>query len=118
VVERAVYRWDNPERQVDEIVFDPFTSPWRPAGSAAAAPAATAAAPTSVPSASAPASAFADVACDDLRAAVDAHERALLEAAMRRARFNQRVAAASLKLSYDQLRHALKRHNLLEKAAG
>jgi psp operon transcriptional activator len=116
VVERAVYRWDNPERQVDEIVFDPFASPWRPAGSATAAPAASA--PTSAPSASAPVSAFADVACDDLRAAVDAHERALLEAAMRRARYNQRVAAASLKLSYDQLRHALKRHNLLEKAAG
>jgi psp operon transcriptional activator len=117
VVERAVYRWDDPERQVDEIVFDPFASPWRPAGSAAAnGPAALPAAPSG-PS-GAHASTFADVACDDLRAAVDAHERALLEAAMRRARFNQRVAAASLKLSYDQLRHALKRHGLLEKAAG
>jgi psp operon transcriptional activator len=71
-----------------------------------------------VPSSSPPGSTFADLPCDDLRAAVDSHERALLEAAMRRSRFNQRVAAASLKLSYDQLRHALKRHGLLEKAAG
>jgi psp operon transcriptional activator len=118
VVERAVYRWDNPERPVDEIVFDPFASPWRPAA-AAAAPPAPAPQPASGPApASASASAFADLPCDDLRAAVDAHERALLEAAMRRARFNQRVAAASLKLSYDQLRHALKRHGLLEKASG
>jgi len=121
VVERAVYRWDDPERQVDEIVFDPFASPWRPAGSVAS-PAAPASAsvpsgPASTPT-STSTSAFADLACDDLRAAVDAHERALLEAAMRRARFNQRVAASSLKLSYDQLRHALKRHGLLEKAAG
>ena len=31
VVERAVYRWDDPERPVDAIQFDPFDSPWRPA---------------------------------------------------------------------------------------
>ena len=106
VVERAVYRWDQPERAVDEIIFDPFASPWRPI----AAPAASPAVPT--PSQPEP----ADLPCDDLRGAVEAHERALLEAALRRCRFNQRAAAASLKLSYDQLRHALRRHGLMEKA--
>ena len=30
VVERAVYRHEDPERPVDEIQFDPFHSPWAP----------------------------------------------------------------------------------------
>jgi psp operon transcriptional activator len=110
VVERAVYRWDDSERPVDEIVFDPFASPWRPVSAVAAS---TASSPVAAPSL-----ASTDMPCDDLRAAVDAHERAILEAAMRRARYNQRAAAAALKLSYDQLRHALRRHGLLEKPAG
>ncbi|MDB5688393.1 MAG: sigma-54 dependent transcription regulator [Sphingomonas bacterium] len=114
VVERAVYRWDDSERPVDEIVFDPFASPWRPVAASTPAPAPTEAAPAAVPQRAV----LADMPCDDLRAAVDAHERAILESAMRRARYNQRAAAASLKLSYDQLRHALRRHGLLEKAAG
>src|SRR5206468_6454380 len=32
VVKRAVYRHENPERAIDEIVFDPFHSPWAPSG--------------------------------------------------------------------------------------
>src|SRR5438094_2121832 len=31
VVERAVYRHEDPERPVDQIQFDPFHSPWAPA---------------------------------------------------------------------------------------
>ena len=50
----------------------------------------------------------------DLRAAVSSYERALLEDALARNRFNQRATAAALSLSYDQLRHALKRHKLLD----
>ena len=34
-----------------------------------------------------------------------------------RNRFNQRATAAALGLSYDQLRHALKRHKLQDSAA-
>src|SRR5436305_919764 len=30
VVERAVYRHEDPERPVDQIQFDPFHSPWAP----------------------------------------------------------------------------------------
>ena len=30
VVERAVYRWDRPDRAIDAILLDPFESPWRP----------------------------------------------------------------------------------------
>ena len=40
----------------------------------------------------------------------------LLEDALRRNRFNQRATAAALGLSYDQLRHALKRHKLQDSA--
>ena len=106
-VERAVYRHENPERQVDEIQFDPFHSPWAPMSSGSA----TAAAPPLVgeghETRSAP-----PVATSDFRAAVSDYERQLLEDALSRNRFNQRATAAALGLSYDQLRHALKRHRL------
>ena len=51
-------------------------------------------------------------ATNDFRAAVADYERQLLEEALSRNRFNQRATAAALGLSYDQLRHALKRHRL------
>src|SRR5206468_971526 len=51
-------------------------------------------------------------ATSDFRAAVADYERQLLEDALGRNRFNQRATAAALGLSYDQLRHALKRHRL------
>src|SRR4029078_1180300 len=35
VVERAVYRHEDPERAVDDIQFNPFHSPWAPAAEAA-----------------------------------------------------------------------------------
>ncbi len=53
----------------------------------------------------------------DFRAAVTSYERQLLEDALSRNRFNQRATASALGLSYDQLRHALKRHKLLDAAA-
>ncbi len=106
VVERAVYRWDDPERAIEDVEFDPFASPWRPAAAAQVAP---------VERPVEPAPPAPD--CDDLRAACHTHERGLLEAALVRCRFNQRATAGALKLSYDQLRHALRRHDLLDKAA-
>lgn len=111
-VERAVYRWEDPERPVGEIVFDPFASPWRPAGGAPVPQPANAqpvAAGDPQPAARAP----GDFADGDFRAAVLAHEKALLAAALERHRYNQRACAKALKLSYDQLRHALRRHELL-----
>ena len=114
VVERAVYRAEDPERSIDAIQFDPFHSPWAPADSASAAP---------MPAAEggqepAPAPIATPSQTGDLRGAVNAYERALLEEALARSRFNQRATALALGLSYDQLRHALKRHKLLDAAAG
>ena len=115
VVERAVYRHEDPERAVDDIQFNPFHSPWAPAAEAAQ---------FVQPAGEAPEEAFRPVIAapspaptNDFRGAVAAYERELLEDALRRNRFNQRATAAALGLSYDQLRHALKRHKLQDSAA-
>ena len=113
VIERAIYRWDDWDRPVGHIVFDPFASPWKPVA-ALAADRGGVGAPAPAPVASAPAAPdFADVT--DLRAAVDAHEKAIVEQALVRHRFNQRQTAKALGLSYDQLRHAMKKHGLGER---
>ena len=119
VVERAVYRAEDPERPIDEVQFDPFQSPWAAADIPAPRPqAATASAETAEGQ---PAAAFvaapASSATNDFRSAVAAYERALLEDALARNRFNQRATATALGLSYDQLRHALKRHKLQDSNA-
>jgi psp operon transcriptional activator len=117
VVERAVYRWEDPERDIDAVQFDPFHSPWAPAASqmlqarpSSAVTDEVPAAPAEAVSASAPPPSNAS----DFRAAVADYERSLLQNALAANRFNQRATATALNLSYDQLRHALKRHNLLE----
>ena len=46
---------------------------------------------------------------------VDAYERGLIEAALGRHRWNQRQTAPALGLTYDQLRHAMKRHGLMDR---
>jgi psp operon transcriptional activator len=108
-VERAVYRHEDPERQVDEIQFDPFHSPWAPTSNSAAA---FVSAPVAEPARANEAPSAPPAATNDFRAAVADYERQLLEDALRRNRFNQRATAVALGLSYDQLRHALKRHRL------
>jgi psp operon transcriptional activator len=108
VVERAVYRWGNPESPVDTIQFDPFESPWRPMSETRSAEPANDV--TILPPQS---SAFDPSGCADFRLAVAEYEKAILSAALERCRWNQRAAASALQLSYDQLRHALKRHELM-----
>ena len=48
----------------------------------------------------------------DFRIAVAEYEKAILSAALEKCRWNQRAAAAALSLTYDQLRHAMRRHEL------
>ncbi|WP_309658122.1 phage shock protein operon transcriptional activator [Sphingomonas sp. SORGH_AS_0802] len=120
VVERAVYRWER-DGPVDSIEIDPFASPYRPRGQA---PAATRAqqAERAEPEAeegasSAPGSDDEVAACEvgpsDFKSRVARFERKLLARALAENRFNQRQTADSLGLSYDQLRHALRRHDLI-----
>ncbi|WP_423142362.1 phage shock protein operon transcriptional activator [Parablastomonas sp. CN1-191] len=112
VIERAVYRWGTWDQPIAHIVFDPFDSPWKPASVAPAQPSAAAPAPA----APSPPAHFDSI--DDLRGAVEAHERAIVEHHLARNRFNQRQTAKALGLSYDQLRHCLKKHGLMERGDG
>ena len=48
----------------------------------------------------------------DLKATLAAQEKSLLQEALEINRFNQRETAKHLSLTYDQLRHALKKHGL------
>lgn len=109
VVERAVYRWDEPGKPISRITFDPFASPWKPRPLMPKADV-TAASSASPASASSPAAAFEEIS--DLRAAVDAHEAAIIRTALERFRYNQRATAKGLGLTYDQLRHCMKKHGL------
>ena len=111
VIERAVYRWDQWDQPIAHIVFDPFDSPWKPAAMPRSDQAGEQAAAnvTQVP---------VQVQFDtieDLRGAVDSHERAILEHALGKHRYNQRQTAKALGLSYDQLRHCMKKHGLMER---
>ena len=113
VVERAVYRWEDPTRPIDVIQFDPFESPWRPAASNDNRSVETMAVAPAAPQPQKAPPGFDPTSCTDFRLAVAEYEKAILAAALEKCRWNQRAAAAALKLSYDQLRHALKRHQLM-----
>ena len=98
-VERSVYRSADPAEVITEIAFDPFDSPYTPPvdGRSSATPS-NRKRPPLLPT--------------DLAARVEEFETGLLEAAMERSRFNQRVAADLLNLSYDQLRGKLRKYNI------
>lgn len=112
VVERAVYRWDDGTQPVGHVQFDPFESPWKPVGPPRAETASSneAAAPAR---AAVPTADFDSV--NDLRSAVEQHERAIIEHHLSRNRYNQRQTAKALGLTYDQLRHCMKKHGLGER---
>jgi psp operon transcriptional activator len=109
VIERAVYRWGDWTQPIGHIVFDPFDSPWMPQPHAAHRRT------EREPAGLGPAPRAADYdSINDLRAAVDAHERTIVEHALGRNRWNQRQTAKALGLSYDQLRHCIKKHGLTD----
>jgi psp operon transcriptional activator len=97
VVERSLYRWPRPDVLIDGIVFDAFASPHRQVLPKATSPAPPAAEP---------------MAPGDFLGRVASFEQRLLGEALAANRFNQRRTAAALGLTYDQLRHYLKKHAL------
>jgi psp operon transcriptional activator len=114
VVERSVYRWER-SGPIEAIEIDPFQSPYRPRAANAAA---AASAPASgIVVQSDPGSDDQVAACEvgpsDFKSRVARFERELLARALADHRFNQRQTAEALGLSYDQLRHALRRHDLI-----
>ena len=119
VVERAVYRWES-DGPVDAIEIDPFASPFRPQGGPGGGPSRAPAADSPLPADAAKPHEPEDspvAACDagpsDFKSRVAQFERDLLARALAEHRFNQRATAEALGLSYDQLRHALRRHELI-----
>ena len=96
VVERCVYRTE-PEDPVDQIVFDPFASPYRPRSLKAEV-----ASPLTHP----------DWPID-IKAQTRSTEIDLINQAMRQAKHNQRKAADLLGLTYHQLRGYLKKYDLV-----
>ena len=111
-VERAVYRWEE-EGPVDRIEIDPFQSPYRPR---TRAPLASKPSEASPPIAEDSPIAACDAGPSDFKSRVARFERELLSKALAEHRFNQRATAEALGLSYDQLRHALRRHDLIAAA--
>jgi psp operon transcriptional activator len=105
-IERSVYRSETPDQPINEILFDPFASPFNPA-------------PPAEPDDDEPAestamsSTPADIGVPaDFRAAVADFERQVLRRALERAQFKQTVAAKILGLSYHQFRSLLRKHGL------
>jgi psp operon transcriptional activator len=106
VVERAVYRWQEEDEPVDSLTFDPFASPWAHCciygGSAAQGGKRST-------------RCGAHTHCRRSKSRESRkYERSLVEEALVRHRHNQRAAAKALKLSYDQFRHCLRKHGLLQ----
>ena len=97
-VERSVYRAARPDQLLDRIIIDPFPAP----------------SPVAAPMPPAPAHIVAPDA--DFRTRTNAYEAQLLNQALAAARYNQRAAARSLGLSYDQFRHYLKLHGIRARA--
>ncbi|MDJ0814003.1 MAG: phage shock protein operon transcriptional activator [Woeseiaceae bacterium] len=96
-IERSVYRSDDPEKPISRIAFDPFDSPYklqgrRESGNKQARARRAPLLPADLP-----------------QRLLDT-ERELLLAALDKARFNQRMAADLLNLSYHQFRGKLKKH--------
>ncbi len=139
VVERAVYRANNPHLPVHEIVLDPFESIYRPKGRIKTADRQTAlVADTTVnatPQVNAPikhdertdaSSTPESVTTNpfealnypvDLKQKSQDFEIALIQQALKDSQFNQKKTAEKLSLTYHQLRGYLKKYNLLESSA-
>jgi len=103
-IERSVYRSKNPEQPIADIVFDAFDSPYK-----IVAP--TAVEPSPVRKRKAP------LLPADLHQRLADTEIDLLEAALEKARYNQRLAADLLGLSYHQFRGKLRKFNIQGKPA-
>lgn len=106
-VERSVYRSEDPEKQIKKIAFDPFDSPYRLHEGLQ----------EDVEKSKIPRKQRAPLFPTDLKARVNETEKELLQAGLEKARFNQKIAAELLGLSYHQLRGKMKKHELDRRTA-
>ena len=98
VVERAVYRHDDPEEPIRQLILDPFHSPWRPVSGGEENQRST----------------RPDPAQENLnlRDWLNEQEKSLVERALEACQGHQARAAERLCLSYDQLRGIMRKHGL------
>lgn len=101
-VERSVYRADDPEKPIARIAFDPFDSPYKLQR-------------RQEPPGTVPRTRRAPLLPADLDQRLRETEKDLLLAALDKARFNQRLAADLLNLSYHQLRGRMKKYDIAGK---
>lgn len=111
-VERAVYQLQELDEPVDNIIFDPFDSPWRPQSAARPASNKAPAEQTEESNQTAAPTANKVTWPLDLKTVIAEQEIAYIRLALRQARYNQRKAAEMLGLSYDQLRGLLRKYHL------
>jgi psp operon transcriptional activator len=111
-VERSVYRSDEPDKPIGQILFDPFASPYNPAP-----PPPVRAEQWPEPAALVTPASDHDIP-GDFRSAVARFEQQVLRRALERAQFKQTTAAKLLGLSYHQLRSLLRKHALAKSANG
>lgn len=101
-VERSVYKAKQADQQISRISFDPFESPYRLKSKPVA----------DKPTPSLVRKEMTAKFPINLQQRMAQHEKDLLTAALEKTRFNQRLAADLLELSYNQLRSRLKKYNL------
>lgn len=127
VIERSVYRCNNPHLPVSQIVLDPFESPYRPtqriktqdrvSDSAATTKQDTeqeASAPTEIANSDKVVSSNVITFPVDLKTMSQNYEIDLIQQALADSQFNQKKTAEKLGLTYHQLRGYLKKYNLLD----
>lgn len=100
VIERSVYRWSNPERPIEQLVIDPFASPW---------------APQSKPDAESMKAPMSVDSTLGFSEQVARYEVRLLDQALDKNDQHQGRAADALGLTYHQFRSQLKKHGLIGK---
>ena len=108
VVERAVYRSDDNIIEATEIIFDPFDSPYAPPSSEAPS--------TSVEPLRPPEPAAPGPEGKTLEEAIRDVEIALIKQAVRKAKYNQRLAAELLGVSYHKFRGLYRKYKDFLKA--
>ena len=132
VVERAVYRCNNPHIPVHEIILDPFESEFRPTGRVktndrvTSSNESTSSSTTSNPVADQPVQPVAPANQSivepspimnfpiDLKERSQQYEIDMIRGALEDSQFNQKKTAEKLSLTYHQLRGYLKKYNLLD----
>ncbi len=110
-VERGVCKSVKKNATISELVLDPFENPWRPRAAAEpeenkaeSEPPKAKSKENKLPSAQQPL---------NFKETLIGVERALLKEALAANRYHQKETARHLSLTYDQLRHAMKKHGLL-----